>query len=45
MIQQFYSWVYIGKNKNPDLKRYMHPKAALFTIAKMCPSPDKWIKI
>ena len=28
MIQQFYSWVYIwkkNKNKNTNLKRYMHP--------------------
>ena len=26
MIQQFHSWVYIHeKNKNTNLKRYMHP--------------------
>ena len=25
MTQQFYSWVYIWKNKNTNSKRYMHP--------------------
>ena len=32
MTQQFLSWVYIQKNKNTNLKRYMHPDVHSSTI-------------
>ena len=53
MIQQFHSQVYIymEKNENTNLKRYMHPNVHSSTIynsqdmeATKCPSTDKWIK-
>ena len=51
MFQQFPSWVYISKNTNTNMKRYMHPNVhtALSTVAKInkqpkCPLIDEWIK-
>jgi len=53
MIQQFYTWVYIwkNKNKNTNLKTPMYPNfhSSIFTIAMLwkqpkCPSTDEWIK-
>ena len=32
MTQQFHSWVYIQKNKNTNLKRYMQPNVHSSTI-------------
>ena len=37
MIQQFYSWVYIQKNKNTNSKKHMHPDIHSSTI---CNSQD-----
>ena len=51
MIQHFHFGYLSGKNKNTNLKKYIHPVflSALFTIAKIwkqpkCLSTNEWIE-
>ena len=52
MSQQLYSWVYIQKKENINLKRHMHPNvhSTLSTTAKIWKQPElapmeEWIKM